>query len=126
MIISIIQKESARLERIVHDLLDLAQLEGESYPIKKEPIAMAQLIHDVVESFELAMKQAQLNIHLYLDEEVIIFADYDRMEQVLRNLLDRIWSVKFNSVVVPDSTPIRAPFKSSKVVIPELAGTIIP
>ena len=38
----------------------------------------------------------------------------------------RIWSVKFNSVVVPDSTPIRAPFKSSKVVIPELAGTIIP
>ncbi|KMK77740.1 sensor histidine kinase [Alkalihalobacillus pseudalcaliphilus] len=86
--LSIIQKESARLERIVHDLLDLAQLEGESYPIKKEPIAMAQLIHDVVESFELAMKQAQLNIHLYLDEEVIIFADYDRMEQVLRNLLD--------------------------------------
>ncbi|KGA96572.1 histidine kinase [Alkalihalobacillus alcalophilus ATCC 27647 = CGMCC 1.3604] len=84
----IIQKESERLERIVHDLLDLAQLEGDSYPLKKEPIALAQLIHDVCTSFEYTIHKTNVQISLQLDEEIIIFADYDRLEQVIRNLLD--------------------------------------
>lgn len=45
----IIQDEATRLSRLVHDLLDLAQLEGDSYPLTMEPVVFAQLIHDVLD-----------------------------------------------------------------------------
>ncbi|KYG26562.1 ATP-binding protein [Alkalihalobacillus trypoxylicola] len=86
--LEIIEKESKRLERIVHDLLDLAQLEGESYPIHKEPIAFSQLIIDVTSSFELVLKKKQITLLQQLDDDMIIFGDFDRLEQVVRNLLD--------------------------------------
>ncbi len=34
----LIHKEAGRMQRLVHDLLDLAQLEGEHFPLKKQPI----------------------------------------------------------------------------------------
>ena len=86
--LAIIQKESNRLERLVNDLLDLAQLEGDSYPIQWEPIAFAQLISEVIESFELIVTQKDLRLIQNIDEESIIYGDRDRLEQVIRNLLD--------------------------------------
>ncbi|MED4164296.1 sensor histidine kinase [Halalkalibacterium halodurans] len=86
--LSIIQKEANRLERLVNDLLDLAQLEGESYVMKDEPIAFAQLVYEVVEQFRYLAAQKRLQVHLDLDEDVIISGDPDRIEQVIRNLLD--------------------------------------
>ncbi|MCM3716340.1 sensor histidine kinase [Halalkalibacter oceani] len=86
--LTIIQNEANRLERLVNDLLDLAQLEGESYPMKLEPIAFAQLINDVVEAFEVISEQRSVTIKRQLDEDCIISGDSDRLEQVVRNLLD--------------------------------------
>ncbi|TWI57222.1 sensor histidine kinase [Halalkalibacter nanhaiisediminis] len=86
--LEIIQKEANRLERLVNDLLDLAQLEGDSYPLQCEPIAFAQLVTDVVETFELIARQKNIQINSQLDEDSIIYGDGDRLEQVIRNLLD--------------------------------------
>ncbi|WP_332694381.1 sensor histidine kinase [Halalkalibacter lacteus] len=86
--LAIIQKESNRLERLVNDLLDLAQLEGDSYPLQCEPIAFAQLISDVIESFELVVTQKNIRMTKNIDEGSIIYGDSDRLEQVIRNLLD--------------------------------------
>ncbi len=86
--LKIIQKEANRLERLVNDLLDLAQLEGDSYPLRCEPIAFAQLINEVVESFEFIAAQKNIRIIRRLDENSIVNGDSDRLEQVIRNLLD--------------------------------------
>ncbi|MCP3033342.1 cell wall metabolism sensor histidine kinase WalK [Halobacillus sp. A1] len=86
--IRITHQETARLSRLVNDLLDLAQLEGDSYPMNLEPIPFAQLIYDVVERFKLRIEQKRISIILQLDEEAIIEGDADRLEQVVSNLLD--------------------------------------
>lgn len=86
--LNIIQKESNRLERIVNDLLDLAQLEGDSYPLQCEPTVFAQVINDVLESFELMFNQKNIRLLQNLDEEIIVYGDSDRLEQAIRNLLD--------------------------------------
>lgn len=83
-----INKEADRMHRLVNDLLDLAQLEGESYPMKKQPIPFAQLIHDVVYKFELMARKNKVIITKDLDHEAIIMGDSDRIEQVIGNLLD--------------------------------------
>lgn len=55
--IDMMQKETARLERLVNDLLDLAQLEGDSYPMESSPLPFAQLISEVMERFELQCRE---------------------------------------------------------------------
>lgn len=86
--IETINKESDRMQRLVNDLLDLAQLEGDSYPMKKQPLPFAQLIQDVITRFELAARQNKVVITKDLDHDAIILGDADRLEQVIGNLLD--------------------------------------
>ncbi|WNF35869.1 ATP-binding protein [Bacillaceae bacterium IKA-2] len=86
--IETINKESDRMHRLVNDLLDLAQLEGDSYPMRSQPLPFAQLIQDVVERFELASQKKKVIITKDLDHDAIIFGDADRLEQVIGNLLD--------------------------------------
>ncbi|MDM5153930.1 ATP-binding protein [Bacillus sp. DX1.1] len=84
----LIHKEAGRMQRLVHDLLDLAQLEGEHFPLKKQPIVFAQLIEDVLETYELKYIEKQLRISANLDPDIIVMIDEDRMQQILHNLLD--------------------------------------
>lgn len=84
----IIQDEAARLSRLVHDLLDLAQLEGDSYPLTMEPIVFAQLIHDVLDQMAFIANQKGIYLKRTLDEDCIVYGDSDRLQQVVRNLLD--------------------------------------
>ena len=90
--LGIIQKEANRLDRLVHDLLDLAQLEGDSYQMVNEPIAFAELIDDVVDQFSLAADKKQVSFERHLDDDCIVIGDSDRLEQVVRNLLDNALS----------------------------------
>ncbi|MGG3520218.1 ATP-binding protein [Bacillus pseudomycoides] len=84
----LIHREAGRMQRLVHDLLDLAQLEGDHFPLKKQPIVFAQLIEDVLETYELKCMEKELYISTDLDPDIIVTIDEDRMQQVLHNLLD--------------------------------------
>ncbi|QRY37026.1 HAMP domain-containing sensor histidine kinase [Bacillus sp. PDNC022] len=84
----IIQDEATRLSRLVHDLLDLAQLEGDSYPLTREPIVFAQLIHDVLDQMAFFADKKNITLKRTLEEDCIVYGDSDRLQQVIRNLLD--------------------------------------
>ncbi|WP_456278860.1 sensor histidine kinase [Bacillus sp. AK128] len=118
----IIQKETERLRRLVHELLDLAQLEGNSYPMKMSPIAFAQLIADVVDRFELEAKQKQLHFNLNLDEGVIIEGDSDRLEQVISNLIDNAIRYSPNNSQIQVSLTIRT--NESELMIKDFGSGI--
>ncbi|CJC27634.1 sensor histidine kinase [Streptococcus pneumoniae] len=76
------------MQRLVHDLLDLAQLEGEHFPLKKQPIVFSQLIEDVLDTYEIKFIEKEIHISTNLNPEVIVMIDEDRMQQVLHNVLD--------------------------------------
>lgn len=84
----LIHKEAGRMQRLVHDLLDLAQLEGEHFPLKKQPIVFSQLIEDVLDTYEIKFIEKEIHISTDLNPEVIVMIDEDRMQQVLHNVLD--------------------------------------
>ncbi|MFB4213685.1 sensor histidine kinase [Shouchella sp. JSM 1781072] len=83
----ILTQEAQRLNRLVNDLLDLAQLEGDKDSFDKQPIVYAELIREASETVQVIANQKQMPIKLDLNEESIIIADRDRMKQVLINLL---------------------------------------
>lgn len=84
---TIIEKEARRMDRLVNDLLDLAQLEGDEYPLQRDVIAFAELVREASETVQMRAKQKQITLVLDLDEDCIIYADRDRMKQVIINLL---------------------------------------
>lgn len=83
----VMKRETIRLERLVHDLLDLAQLEGDSLPMQPSPLPFAQLIIDVIERFSIELKEAEIEVVSELDDRIIIYGDADRLEQVVTNLI---------------------------------------
>jgi signal transduction histidine kinase len=85
--VEITRKETDRMNQLVHDLLDLAQLEGDSYPISKEPIIFSELVKDVWNRFEWKRNEKILVTEFNLDEEVVVNGDHGRLDQVVDNLL---------------------------------------
>lgn len=84
----LVYKEAGRMQRLVHDLLDLAQLEGDHFPLKKQPIVFSQFVEDVLETYEIQFITKKITLHNDLDPDVIVDIDEDRMQQVLHNVLD--------------------------------------
>jgi len=86
--IRLIHKEAGRMQRLVHDLLDLAQLEGDLFPLNKQPTAFAQLIEDTLEAYEQSLLKKGILLKMKLDPDIISYVDEDRMRQVVHNVMD--------------------------------------
>ena len=84
----IIERETERLQRLVNDLLDLAQLERDSYPMTKQPLVFSQVLEDVVYRMEPIARAKGVSIVTDFDPSQIVLGDNDRLEQVIGNLLD--------------------------------------
>lgn len=79
--------EAARLARLVEDLhtLSLSDLGALSY--HKEPVALAEVIEDVIEPQRRALADRGLEVRLELDEAAQVVGDADRLAQLFGNLL---------------------------------------
>lgn len=87
----IILDESQRLRRLVTDLLDLTVVESGQAPLRREPLPVAGIIHDVAVSMAAPAAAKDLSIVqpvLGPDDPPMVWADPDRTKQILVNLID--------------------------------------
>lgn len=89
-----VKKETNKMSQLVHDLLDLAQLEGESYPINKEPVILTELLKEVIDRFQLELMEKNIEVVWKLEEDVVVNGDQERLDQVLVNLVSN--AVKYS------------------------------
>lgn len=84
--LQVIHHETARLIRMVNDLLRMARLEA--LRLKKETVNLLEMVQNVVESLQLRLQDSEVAVDIdpALDREITL--DPDRMEQVFYNLLD--------------------------------------
>jgi signal transduction histidine kinase len=83
-----VQREADRLQRLVHDLQELSRAEAGQIPLNIQPHDVTQLVRSAVDWLRPQFEDQQVDLVLSLpDESLEILADYDRIRQVLLNLL---------------------------------------
>ena len=84
----IISDESNRVLRLVQELLDLSRIESGQVSMQQEDLNLNELFEHVSEVFALRSEESGVRLELSLDGAGHIRGDFDRLEQVLNNLLD--------------------------------------
>ena len=83
-----------RLARIINSLLDISKIEAGKVELRKGFISMSDIISQIVLSFENKIKKKGLELKLNIENaDEKLYADADRMAQVITNLLDN--AIKF-------------------------------
>uniref|UniRef100_A0A7C5Z5E0 histidine kinase n=1 Tax=Caldicellulosiruptor owensensis TaxID=55205 RepID=A0A7C5Z5E0_9FIRM len=86
--LSVIIKECDRMTRLISDLLYLSRLDSGENILKIEEVNVSELIRFVCEKMRIHAKKKNQKLLCSAEENVVIEADRDRLEQVLINLIN--------------------------------------
>jgi len=75
-----------RLERLIEDLLDAQRLEMGRMAFSKEKFSVNEVLGQAVKDYRIISQEKNIQITTKIDEEIIIYSDRKRIEQVLDNL----------------------------------------
>src|SRR5436190_5263806 len=94
-ILSIMERHSKRLQRLVDDLLSLAQLESSQATLELSDVRVDELFNNLIRDWKEKLAAKKLKVIVDLTPEALtVHADGTRLEEVLYNLLDN--AVKFS------------------------------
>jgi signal transduction histidine kinase len=97
----VLDRESARLQRMVEDLLDFGRMEANAKPYRPERLDLPQLMQEVIAEFSTERRLASGAIRLQSVEPIAVTIDRESLVRALWNLLDN--AVKY-SAIEPDIT----------------------
>jgi len=92
--LKIINSHADRLNTLINDLLDLSHIESNTVKLKVESFNLAQLVSQVISGFRAQIKKKAVEISFSLLDELELFADKSKIEQVLTNLINN--AIKYN------------------------------
>jgi len=84
----IINDEATRVLRLVEELLDLSRMESGQISMRQEDMDLAELLEHVSEVFALRSEETGVALTVQQPGPLLLRGDFDRLEQVLNNLLD--------------------------------------
>ena len=76
-----------KLERLVGDILTTQKLDLGKLIFDKKNIDISDLLHEIIKGFELESTERKINISTNFNENLQIFSDKDRINQVFSNLI---------------------------------------
>ena len=88
-----IRAHSERLNRLVEDLLIISRIELGVIKLHKTTVDLALLFDSIIQTTGIQAAKKDLTIKKSLEEQCSIYADRDRLEQILLNLVDN--AIKF-------------------------------
>lgn len=85
--LDVVAAETARLERLVGDILDLAKLDARRFTVLREEVDMKRLLDRAYTSFAEEARRRAIDYRENVRAEPVITSDGDRVLQIISNLL---------------------------------------
>jgi two-component system sensor histidine kinase VicK len=86
--LKVIDSEADRMTRLVKDLLALSQLDHSKQHLKPESFSLGALVENIVNTMSMdAKKRGQILTYVKGGESAVVFADKDRINQVIVNIV---------------------------------------
>ncbi len=104
-----------RLIRLINDLLDLSTLNAGLFKLQKSVVTTSSLVHDAVASLQILGRENELHFRVEVNPGNSIFADPDRIVQVLTNLISN--AIKFSPSKAEIKIDVEAHQTQTKFVI---------
>lgn len=92
--LGIIQKNAARMHRLIDDILELSAIEAGNVKLRPETIPVRPLVEDIISSVAATAASRKITIRNLVSADTQVFADPHRLMQMLTNLIDN--AIKFN------------------------------
>ncbi|EIQ4013289.1 HAMP domain-containing protein [Staphylococcus pseudintermedius] len=88
--LTVVLDESKRLSRLVNELLNVAKMDAEGLNVTQEVQPMQDLVRKMAMKYRQQAQELDLTLDFQMDGEMasLWYYDFDRMEQVLTNLVD--------------------------------------
>lgn len=84
----IIHDETARMTRLVTQLLDLARIESGQLKLNLDYVDLCQVLEDVKRNLSVKAEKAGIHLTLEMNQIPPVWGDHDRLMQVFSNLVD--------------------------------------
>jgi signal transduction histidine kinase len=104
--LELLNSQTARLGRLIDELLDVSRIESGKVEFHLEPIDLSALVSEVAERLQLTTAQHTIEVDLDGLASAELLADRDHLEQVLDNLVSN--AIKFS----PEGGTIRVSVRS--------------
>jgi signal transduction histidine kinase len=102
----IVINNAKKLKQITEDVLDVTRIESQSLRLQKENFDLNEMVQSIISGFIINIKERKqqqqqkqfkgsLNIESVSREDIFIFADKSRINQVISNLLNN--AIKFTN-----------------------------
>ena len=93
-------RNTDRLTRLINDILDINKIESGKMEIKKKPIDLQQILSQSHSSFDSVSSKQNIKIQTEIEGiNHMIYADQDRIEQVIVNIIGN--AMKFRGKKAP-------------------------
>lgn len=95
---TIMKEQTERMIKLVNDLLDMAQIESGQLEIRPVLFNLSELVRQVMARMEPEFVNKKLNVELISEEaqDIHVFADPDRIDQVIVNLIQNAVQISSN------------------------------
>jgi len=93
-IIEMLSESSKRNMRLLKDLLKWSMIKNHSFPFNPVPIKLEKIYREVIELFDMEIDKKNISIFLKMKSNSEVFADYDMLSAVMRNLISN--AIKFS------------------------------
>jgi signal transduction histidine kinase len=120
--LDVIIDEARKMGSLVSDMLDLSHLESGSFKLIREKFNITELIRFTLKKYGALMEDKRVHLEANLLEDILVFADWDRLEQVLTNFItnairhvDENGSIYVNMIDKGDNTVIEVENTGSKI-----------
>ncbi|WP_027375870.1 PAS domain-containing sensor histidine kinase [Kaistella palustris] len=82
-----IENQVNKLTMLIGDLLDISRMESGKLPLNKKTFSLVGLVTETIEDIKASEQSHQINFELKHTSDIEVYADKDRITQVLNNLL---------------------------------------